>query len=146
MTPQEERNLASAKEMIKYVTAGDYEAVAKSHTPDCVWRIGYGAAADIIPFFGEFHGHEGIFQCVGAVPTSHFEPTGWEIDRMFASGDRVFMFGTASYRMKPTGEEFTTLQAYESVINEDGLATEMTRMVDTAVYYAMQQKCDALAG
>ncbi len=117
---------------------GLYKEFYDYFTDDAIQRVGTGAAEDIIPFFGVVRGRDAMLDSMAIGKDTQFEPIDWRLDCYYAAEDRVFATGSASYRFRATGEEFSTDQTYELVF-DNGQCKELIRSVDTAAFYKRQR-------
>lgn len=133
-----ETNLRLAREMMRIAEQGLYKEFYDYFTDDAIQRVGTGAAEDIIPFFGVVRGRDAMLDSMAIGKDTQFEPIDWRLDCYYAAEDRVFATGSASYRFRATGEEFSTDQTYELVF-DNGQCKELIRSVDTAAFYKRQR-------
>ena len=96
-------NIEVARKMYKTLLAGDMEGAFSVMAENIRW-IYYGGKR-IIPFSGEYVGHEGVAQFFDDY-SSVAEPLGMELQSFYSSGETVFVTGIENSRILATDKSY----------------------------------------
>ena len=80
----------------------DVERTLDCLTDDVAWKV--QGAADV-PTVGARRGKQAVRDWIALFP-GHFQPTEFEIDRLFENGDQCVVTGRFKHRVLATGKEF----------------------------------------
>ena len=129
-----EANITLVQKLGQSMAEGDWETFFSCYADDVVWSVGGGPEESLIPFFGTYRGIDEIRQCVQVAADQPLQPTDYVVTDVYGSEDRVFAVGHSSYRMEPTGHEFTTPHIIAFRLR-DGKIVEQQRLMDTAKFH-----------
>lgn len=113
-----------------------YELFAAGKIPEALERYVAEDATlvnplpDPIPFGGTFEGREGFARYLEGILTG-IEIEAFEIDEIFAEGDRVTVLGRETSRVRATGKRYTMDWVHVLTVREDRV-THMREYNDTA--------------
>lgn len=96
-------NIETARKMYETLLRGDMEGAFSVMAENIRW-IYYGGKG-IIPFSGEYLGHEGVAQFFEDY-SSAAEPLGMELQSFYSSGETVFVTGIENSRVLATDKSY----------------------------------------
>jgi ketosteroid isomerase-like protein len=121
-------NIEIVKRIYAALGEKDRPAILALLAPDIVIR-----QSPVVPWGGEYHGHEGALQFFGKLAGT--VATAVEAENLFEAGDQVVQVGRTRGHVVATGKEFDIAEAHVWTIH-DGKAARAEFYIDTPAQLA----------
>ena len=136
MTSEENKQLA--RHAYEAFMAGDIAKVMEIYADDIEW---ISPESEFVPFSGNYHGKAEVAQFFQKLSDSQdaekFEPTEY-----LADGDKVIVYGNATWRVKSTGRTYDTPWVHISTMR-DGKVIRFQDYTDSAAAQAAFMPVDS---
>jgi ketosteroid isomerase-like protein len=119
-----EKNLQTVKDFFAAIGRGDSGALLTLAAEDIAWTI----PGKDWPLAGTRHGHAGLADLLETASKS--VETSTEPREFVAQGDRVFVVGVATGKIKATGKPFKDDWVFDVTVR-DGKVTKIREYIDT---------------
>ncbi len=137
MTSEENKQLA--RDVYASFIAGDIPKVLEIYADDVEWST---LESEYVPFAGNYHGKAGVAQFFQKLSESQdaerFEPT-----EFLADGNKVVVYGNATWRVKSTGRTYDTPWVHISTMR-DGKVIRFLDYIDSAAAEAAYRPVDTM--